>query len=49
VAVSVDTQYGAASFTVDGGAPEEIPSTIWVTGEESDLTIVEALPQLVLQ
>jgi hypothetical protein len=49
VAVSVDTQYGAASFTVDGGAPEQIPSTIWVTGDESGLAIVEALPQLVLQ
>lgn len=49
VAVSVDTQYGAASFTVGGGAPEEIPSTIWVAGAESDLAIVEALPQLVLR
>jgi hypothetical protein len=49
VAVSVDTQYGAASFTVDGGAPEQIPSTIWVAGEGQDLQIVEALPQLVLQ
>ena len=49
VAVSVDTQYGDASFTVGGGAPEQIPSTIWVSGAESDLAIVEALPQLVLR
>ena len=49
VAVSVDTQYGDASFTVGGGAPEQIPSTIWVTGAQSDLTIVEALPQLVIR
>ena len=49
VAVSVDTQYGAASFTVNGGPPEEIPSTIWINGEDEDLTIVEALPQLVLR
>ncbi|MDR7252255.1 hypothetical protein J2X46_001231 [Nocardioides sp. BE266] len=49
VAVSVDTQYGAASFTVDGGPPEQIPSTIWVAGAESDLEILEALPQLVLE
>lgn len=49
VAVSVDTQYGAASFTVNGGPPEEIPSTIWINGEDQDLTIVEALPQLVLR
>ncbi|MDT0183531.1 hypothetical protein Q9S36_25410 [Microbacterium sp. ARD31] len=49
VAVSVDTQYGDASFTVDGGQPEEIPSTIWVPGEEQDLEILEALPQLVLE
>lgn len=49
VAVSVDTQYGAASFTVNGGPPEQIPSTIWVTGAESDLAIVEALPQLVIR
>ena len=34
VAVSVDTQYGDASFTVDGGPPEEIPSTIWIAGAE---------------
>ncbi len=31
VVVSVDTQYGAASFTVNGGPPEQIPSTIWVS------------------
>ncbi|GAB3038814.1 hypothetical protein GCM10011376_34200 [Nocardioides flavus (ex Wang et al. 2016)] len=49
VAVSVDTQYGDASFTVNGGPPEAIPSTIWVNGESQDLRIVEALPQLVLQ
>lgn len=49
VAVSVDTQYGDASFTVNGGQPEEIPSTIWVAGEEQDLEILEALPQLVLE
>jgi hypothetical protein len=49
VAVSVDTQYGDASFTVDGGPPESIPSTLWVAGEAQDLQIVEALPQLVLQ
>ncbi|MBC2931522.1 PKD domain-containing protein [Nocardioides sp. zg-1228] len=49
VAVSVDTQYGAASFTVDGGPPETIPSTIWVTGASEDLEVVEALPQLVLR
>lgn len=45
--VSVDTQYGAASFTVNGGPPEQIPSTVWVPGEEQDLEVVEALPQLV--
>lgn len=49
VVVSVDTQYGAASFTVDGGPPEQIPSTIWIGGEEQDLQVVEALPQLVLR
>jgi hypothetical protein len=49
VAVSVDTQYGDASFTVDGGPPEAIPSTIWVAGAAADLEVVEALPQLVLQ
>ena len=49
VLVSVDTQYGDASFTVDGGPSEDIPSTIWVTGASQDLEIVEALPQLVLQ
>jgi hypothetical protein len=49
VAVSVDTQYGDASFTVNGGPPESIPSTLWVDGEAQDLEIVEALPQLVLQ
>lgn len=49
VVVSVDTQYGDASFTVDGGPPEDIPSTIWVAGAEADLAIVEALPQLVLE
>ncbi|RYC05853.1 PKD domain-containing protein [Nocardioides zhouii] len=49
VTVSVDTQYGDASFTVGGGAPEQIPSTIWINGAESDLAIVEALPQLVLR
>lgn len=48
VAVSVDTQYGDASFTVGGGPPEDIPSTIWIPGAEADLEIVEALPQLVL-
>jgi len=49
VVVSVDTQYGDASFTVDGGEPEAIPSTIWVEGEDADLAIVEAIPQLVLE
>lgn len=49
VAVSVDTQYGDASFTVNGGPPESIPSTIWVVGAAQDLEVVEALPQLVLQ
>ncbi|CUR57302.1 conserved exported hypothetical protein [metagenome] len=49
VAVSVDTQYGDASFTVGGRPPESIPSTIWVAGAESDLEILEALPQLVLE
>lgn len=49
VVVSVDTQYGDASFTVNGGEPEAIPSTIWVAGEEQDLAIVEALPQLVIR
>jgi hypothetical protein len=49
VVVSVDTQYGDASFTVDGGPPEAIPSTIWVAGAEADLQVVEALPQLVLR
>ena len=49
VLVSVDTQYGAASFTVNGGPPEQIPSTIWISGEDQDLDVVEALPQLVLR
>ena len=49
VVVSVDTQYGDASFTVDGGPPEAIPSTIWVGGAAQDLEIVEAVPQLVLR
>lgn len=49
VVVSVDTQYGDASFTVNGGPPEAIPSTIWVAGAEQDLAIVEALPQLVIR
>lgn len=49
VAVSVDTQYGDASFTVNGGPPESIPSTLWVAGSAEDLEIVEALPQLVLR
>lgn len=49
VAVSVDTQYGDASFTVNGGPPESIPSTLWVAGAAEDLAIVEALPQLVLE
>jgi hypothetical protein len=49
VAVSVDTQYGDASFTVNGGPPESIPSTLWVPGAAQDLEIVEALPQLVLE
>ena len=48
-AVSVDTQYGDASFTVNGGPPEQIPSTIWVAGAGQDLQVVEALPQLVLR
>jgi hypothetical protein len=49
VTVSVDTQYGDASFTVNGGRPESIPSTVWVPGAAQDLEVVEALPQLVLQ
>ncbi|GAA5108847.1 hypothetical protein GCM10023339_08300 [Alloalcanivorax gelatiniphagus] len=49
VVVSVDTQYGNASFSVNGGPPESIPSTIWVAGATQDLEIVEALPQLVLR
>jgi hypothetical protein len=49
VAVSVDTRYGDASFTVNGGPSESIPSTLWVIGESQDLQIVEALPQLVLR
>lgn len=49
VVVSVDTRYGDASFTVDGGPPEAIPSTIWVVGAEADLEIVEAIPQLVIR
>lgn len=49
VVVSVDTQYGDASFTVNGGPPEAIPSTIWVEGADQDLAIVEALPQLVIR
>ncbi len=49
VAVSVDTQYGDASFAVNGGPPEAIPSTIWVTGTTQDLEVVEAVPQLVLE
>ncbi|MBS2936566.1 hypothetical protein KDN32_02280 [Nocardioides sp. J2M5] len=49
VVVSVDTQYGDASFTVNGGPPEAIPSTIWVDGATQDLAIVEALPQLVIR
>lgn len=49
VAVSVDTQYGDASFTVNGGPPESIPSTLWVAGAAQDLAVVEALPQLVIR
>jgi hypothetical protein len=49
VLVSVDTQYGAASFTVNGGPPEQIPSTIWINGEDQDLEVVEALPQLIVR
>jgi hypothetical protein len=49
VVVSVDTQYGDASFTVNGGPPESIPSTLWVAGAPQDLAVVEALPQLVLE
>ena len=49
VVVSVDTQYGDASFSVNGGPPEAIPSTIWVAGEGQNLEVVEALPQLVLR
>ncbi len=45
----MDTQYGDASFTVDGGPPEQIPSTIWISGAGQDLEVVEALPQLVLR
>lgn len=49
VVVSVDTQYGDASFSVNGGPPQQIPSTIWIDGEDQDLQVVEALPQLVLR
>lgn len=49
VVVSVDTHYGDASFTVNGGPPESIPSTVWVPGATQDLEVVEALPQLVLE
>jgi hypothetical protein len=49
VVVGVDTQYGDASFTVNGGPSEDIPSTIWVVGETQGLQVVEALPQLVLR
>ncbi len=49
VVVSVDTQYGDASFKVDGGPSEDIPSTIWVAGAAQDLEVVEAIPQLVLR
>ncbi len=49
VVVSLDTQYGDASFTVNGGPPEQIPSTIWIAGVGQDLQVVEALPQLVLR
>jgi hypothetical protein len=45
----VDTQYGDASFTVNGGPAEPIPSTLWVAGAPQDLEVVEAIPQLVLQ
>jgi hypothetical protein len=49
VEVSVDTQYGDASFSVNGGPAEAIPSTLWVDGAGEDLVIVEALPQLVVR
>lgn len=49
VVVSVDTQYGDASFTVNGGEPEAIASTVWIAGGEQGLAIVEALPQLVIR
>jgi hypothetical protein len=49
LAVSVDTQYGDASFTVNGGPPEAIPSTIWVAGASQGLEVVEARPQLVIR
>ncbi len=49
VVVSLDTQYGDASFTVNGGPPEQIPSTIWIAGADQDLQVVEALPQLVIR
>lgn len=49
VAVSVDTTYGNASFSVNGGAWEAIPSTITIPGSASDLEIVEATPQLVIR
>ena len=47
VAVSVDTLYGDASYTVNGGEPQMIPSTRWVDGETQGLEVLEALPQLV--
>jgi len=49
VAVSVDTTYGNASFSVNGGAWEAIPSTITVPGSAVDLEVVEATPQLVIR
>lgn len=49
VVVSVDTQYGDASFTVNGGPPQTIPSTVWVAGAPQELDVVEALPQLVVR
>lgn len=49
VVVSVDTQYGDASFTVDDRPPERIASTVWVDGTTQDLEVLEARPELVLR
>ncbi len=47
VDVSVDTTYGNASFSVDGGAWQDIDSTLLVSGAAVELEVLEAKPQLV--